>query len=30
MAELHGDTVRILSGSERGARVRIELPTSPS
>lgn len=28
IAELHGGTVRILGGSERGARVRIELPVS--
>ncbi|MDX8526195.1 HAMP domain-containing sensor histidine kinase [Mesorhizobium sp. MSK_1335] len=26
IAQLHGGTVRILGGSERGARVRIELP----
>lgn len=28
IAELHGGTVSILGGSERGARVRIELPVS--
>ena len=30
IAELHGGTVRILNGARRGARVRMELPTSPS
>jgi signal transduction histidine kinase len=29
IAELHGGTVRILSGAWQGARVRMELPTSP-
>ncbi|TPO11280.1 HAMP domain-containing sensor histidine kinase [Mesorhizobium sp. B1-1-5] len=28
IAELHGGTVRILDGSGRGARVRVELPAS--